>query len=119
MIKNAVVPVLILMIFSTAPVFTEPAFKFGSRKHLFIDDELIDYDKSKNINIIVNPPSIRKRVITPDKPWETIGSHYFSQVMENRNDWKHGRKAIGDVFIRPFNVWTVSFRWTRAPKQAL
>lgn len=87
-----------------------PPERIGLDKHLFIDTVLIDQTKSSNFKIKVNPPKTIKQVVFTDKPWEVMGYHYYSQVMNFNQSFQgqnykyilyYGRWALTGAFQRP------------------
>lgn len=63
--------------------------RVGVQKHLFIDDHLMDKQRTKGITLQVNPPLFRGRVIRMEQPFERqFGLHYFSQVLEYGGEYR-------------------------------
>lgn len=56
--------------------------------YLFLDKALIDEALSSDLDLMVHPPEIRQRVIIPDKPWEAMGYHYWSQILEMEDGYR-------------------------------
>ncbi|MCX7851494.1 MAG: hypothetical protein N2383_01800 [Caldilineales bacterium] len=70
------------------PSEAAPAVPTVDGPFLFLDRELIDEDRSVNLRWVVHPPRITERVLTPDKPWEAMGYHYWSQVLETDTGYR-------------------------------
>ncbi len=55
-----------------------PAAALGTRVEMFVDDWLIDSNRSRGVSLKLQTPIRREVVLTTDKPWEGPDSAYFT-----------------------------------------
>jgi hypothetical protein len=55
---------------------------------LWLDTALIDATRSRNLRWVAHAPEVVERVLTPDRPWEAMGYHYWSQVLETEEGYR-------------------------------
>ncbi len=65
---------------SSAPLLSGP--------FLILDTGLIDTARSRNLRWAAHAPDVVERVLGPDRPWEAMGYHYWSQVMETEEGYR-------------------------------
>src|SRR6185503_6897170 len=54
----------------------------GSRVEMFVDNWLIDSNRSRGVSLKLQVPVRREVVLTTDKPWEGKESAYFSVLQD-------------------------------------
>jgi len=57
----------------------------GSEKQLWLDERLMDQERSHGVTRRMNPPLRIERVMTPDAPWEALGFIFYSSVVEAKD----------------------------------
>ena len=53
--------------------------QMSSMRHLFLDDQLIDSEKTEHVKRQFNPPYALRRVLRPEMPWEALGFIFLLQ----------------------------------------
>jgi hypothetical protein len=59
------------------------AIPIGAERQLFIDDLLLDLDKSRDVTRTLNSPQSIHRVLKPDQPWEALGFTFYCGVVDD------------------------------------
>lgn len=54
----------------------------GCDRQLFLDDRLVDPDRTRDVARTMNPPQDIRRVLVPDQPWETLGFIFYASVVD-------------------------------------
>ena len=64
----------------------------GSARQLFLDDALIDSDRTSGVSREINRPYRIRRVLKPDQPWEALGFIFYCSVVDDNGTAKlfHG-----------------------------
>ncbi len=60
-----------------------PAIDIGDRRQLFIDDALLDLERTQNVTRRLNAPHKIQRVLTPQQPWEALGFVFYCGVIDD------------------------------------
>lgn len=55
----------------------------GSDRQLFIDDQIVDTNLTKDLTRTQNPPESIRKVLTPDQPWEALGFIFYCCVVDD------------------------------------
>jgi hypothetical protein len=63
---------------SAQPVSAAPPVVLGTRVEMFVDDWLIDSNRSRGVSLKLQTPVRREVVLTTDKPWEGSASAYYT-----------------------------------------
>ncbi|MEI9894596.1 MAG: hypothetical protein WDN28_12100 [Chthoniobacter sp.] len=58
-------------------------FDIGDARQLFIDDALLDAERTQNVTRMLNGPHKIQRVLTPDQPWEKLGFVFYCGVIDD------------------------------------
>lgn len=68
----------------TRPSTTSPRtpMDIGSNRQLFIDDLLVDAERTTNAARSLNPPRITRKVLAVHRPWETPTVGGYGTVLE-------------------------------------
>ena len=84
------------------------ARKLGCQRHLFLDDALIDIAQTRDVTRTLNPPRDIRRIMTPDKPWESLGFIFYSTVLEDEKEIKlyYGSYGWDGKILRNFCLAT-------------
>jgi len=56
----------------------EPPLALGSRVEMFVDNRLLDTNRTRGVSLQLQTPLRREVVLTTDKPWEGSASAYFT-----------------------------------------
>ncbi|MEO6181842.1 MAG: hypothetical protein ABIP71_01790 [Verrucomicrobiota bacterium] len=78
----------LLMLFGFLPLAhadnpeKKSAADIGSRVEMFVDNWLIDSNRSRGVSLRLQTPSRREVVLTTDKPWEGKESAYFTVLQD-------------------------------------
>lgn len=64
------------------------AIDIGERRQLFIDDALIDSDRTQGVARQLNGPQRIQRVLTPTQPWEALGFVFYCGVIDDNGTAK-------------------------------
>ena len=80
----------------------------GFGRQLFLDDRLVDLALSHDVRRVVNPPQNIRRVLTPERPWETLGFIFYSSVLEDEAGIKlyYGSYSWDAKIVRHFCLAT-------------
>jgi len=60
----------------------------GGDRQLFHDDRLLDRALTRDVTRTQNPPQDIRRVLRPERPWETLGFIFYSSVLEDDREIK-------------------------------
>ena len=60
----------------------------GSGRWLFTDDRLVDTGRTHDVVRTLNTPQVVRRVLTPERPWESLGFIFYSTVIEDEKEVK-------------------------------
>ncbi len=66
--------------------------EIGGDRQLFVDDRLLDCERTRNVARAVNRPQSIRRVLRPDRPWEALGFIFYASVVDDEGTMKlfHG-----------------------------
>jgi hypothetical protein len=62
---------------------TDAPLKINDVRQLFIEDLLIDLERTQNVTRQLNGPHKIQRVLTPDQPWEKLGFVFYCGVIDD------------------------------------
>ena len=70
----------------------DESVEIGSDRQLFLDDCLLDMERTRDVTRTMNPPQSIRRVLKPDQPWEALGFIFYASVVDDGNTVKlfHG-----------------------------
>jgi hypothetical protein len=80
----------------------------GSQRQIFVDDRLVDADRTRNVNRVPNPPADIRRVMVPDQPWESLGFIFYATVLADGEDIRlyYGSYGWDNKILRNFCLAT-------------
>lgn len=55
----------------------------GTDRQLFLDDRLLDLERTHGVTRRLNPPENIHRVLKPDQPWEALGFIFYASVVDD------------------------------------
>ncbi len=59
------------------------AIDIGDRRQLFIDDSLLDLDRTQNLTRRLNGPHKIQQILKPEQPWEKLGFVFYCGVVDD------------------------------------
>jgi hypothetical protein len=79
---------VLLALAAAAAHADENAIAIGGTRRLFLDDRLLDTSLCRDVTQTLNPPQDIRRVLAPERLWESLGFIFYANVLEDDREVK-------------------------------